>query len=448
MENPKNLELPQGASELYGHLGVSSEPTIESQLEPKFESEPLKTFNPGHVPTNIDEALAETADIGPINTSLASTVAAPKDNNKQPVSKAILTGIKKLIPYVAVFAVGIAAFAILFTNVSVKNLFNFNQTPAVQQAQAEVVPANQKSAYNDWINSYFYDVSNPEVLDPNYDYSGNGLTNYQKFLLGLNPTKQDTAGIGITDSQALIAGIDPLTGQPMTDAQKSLVESAIDLEALSNKIALSTLANSNSNSNSDPAPVNTQPAVTENSETSLASAAQAANAQSSNTPSNITGQGDVPPINTSINGELDIPSLKITVPLVWGATPDAVDTDLQSGVVHYPGTALPGEIGTAYISGHSSNYVWAKGSYNKIFATLGNLKKDSSFTITATSTNGEKLTFHYVVTASGTFSPTDQKQFASIGKSTVGLSTCWPVGTSSNRLVVFGQLTQVEQGSN
>lgn len=446
MENPKNLELPQGASELYGHLGVSSEPTIESQTEPKSESETVKTFDLGHVPTNIDEALAETANIGPINTSLASAVVISKDNNKQPFSKAILTGIKKLIPYVAVFAVGIAAFAILFTNVSLKNLFNFKQTPAVQQVQAEVVPANQKSAYNDWINSYFYDVSNPEVLDPNYDYSGNGLTNYQKFLLGLNPTKQDTAGIGITDSQALISGIDPLTGQPMTDAQKSLVESAIDLEALSNKIALSTL--SSSTNNSAPVSVNSQPVVTQNSETSVANVAQAANVQSSNTSSNITGQGNVPPINTSINGELNIPSLKITVPLVWGATPSAVDTDLQSGVVHYPGTALPGEIGTAYISGHSSNYVWAKGSYNKIFATLGNLKKDSSFTITATSTNGEKLTFHYVVTASGTFSPTDQKQFASIGKSTVGLSTCWPVGTSSNRLVVFGQLTQVEQGSN
>jgi LPXTG-site transpeptidase (sortase) family protein len=436
MQNPTNKELPQGAGELYSHLGVS----------------------PARIPTNIDEALAETADIGPINPTLrdASNPANNLEdfegidtdsiaNGKKPAGKNVWSVIKKSIPYVVVFAVGITAFAILFTNVSLKNLFNFKQTPAVQQVQADVVPANQKSAYDDWINSYFYDVSNPEVLDPNYDYSGNGLTNYQKFLLGLNPTKQDTAGIGMTDSQALISGIDPLTGQPMTDSQKSLVASAIDLEALSNKIALSTLANSTL--------TNGQPAVTQNSETSVASAAQAANSQSVNgqtqyAPSNITGQGDVPPINTSINGELNIPSLKISVPLVWAATPNAVDTDLQSGVVHYPGTALPGEIGTAYISGHSSNYVWAKGSYNKIFATLGNLKKDSSFTITATSTNGQKLTFHYVVTASGTFSPTDQKQFASIGKSTVGLSTCWPVGTSSNRLVVFGQLTQVEQGSN
>jgi LPXTG-site transpeptidase (sortase) family protein len=431
MQNPTNKELPQGAGELYSHLGVS----------------------PARIPTNIDEALAETADIGPINPSLRDASNPTNNledfeaidtdkiaNGKNTVSENVWSAIKKSMPYVLVFAVGIAAFTILFTNVSLKNLFNFKQAPVVQQAQADVVPADQKSAYNDWINSYFYDVSNPEVLDPNYDYSGNGLTNYQKFLLGLNPTKQDTAGIGMTDSEALISGIDPLTGQPMTDSQKSLVDSAIDLEALSNKIALSTLANSTS--------VNGQPAVTQNSETSVANAAQAADGQTQYVSSNITGQGDVPPINTSINGELDIPSLKITVPLVWGATPDAVDTDLQSGVVHYPGTALPGEIGTAYISGHSSNYVWAKGNYNKIFATLGNLKKDSSFTITATSTNGQKLTFHYVVTASGIFSPTDQKQFASIGKSTVGLSTCWPVGTSSNRLVVFGQLTQVEEGSN
>src|SRR6185295_4994485 len=78
-------------------------------------------------------------------------------------------------------------------------------------------------------------------------------------------------------------------------------------------------------------------------------------------------------INLDIPGRLEIPSLKINVPIIWSKDTNSFDKDLQSGVVHYPGTALPGQIGTTYISGHSSNYVWAKGSYNHVFTHLGDL---------------------------------------------------------------------------
>ena len=132
------------------------------------------------------------------------------------------------------------------------------------------------------------------------------------------------------------------------------------------------------------------------------------------------------------------------MPIVWSQDPKNFDADLQCGVVHYPGTALPGQIGTTYIAGHSSNYPWAKGSYNQIFSTLGKLANNTSFKITVTQTNGKTVTFDYVVTSSKQFSPTDQAQFANTGKSIVALSTCWPVGSTAKRLVVFGQLTQTE----
>jgi LPXTG-site transpeptidase (sortase) family protein len=439
MQTITSKDKPQGTHEFLGHLGISTEEN--------------------HIPKNIDEALAETAqmDTSAIPSKSASdapSADAKKDMQASDASKnvqkttVVSTSIKKFIPYFAVFGIGIIAFVILFTNVSFSNLKNIKSQPVVQQASAQTVPTSQQAAYNTWINSYFFDVSNPAILDPNYDYSGNGLTNYQKFLLGLNPTKQDTAGIGMTDSEALIAGIDPLTGKPMDDAQKSAVAANIDLEGLSNRLALNTLDNTpqvlgaSTVNTSTIASAATQ--STSNSSDETAATTAAGQVTDNGTAVN---QSDIPPINTSITAELNIPDLKITVPIIWGDQPSDVETDLQNGVVHYPGTALPGQIGTAYISGHSSNYVWAKGSYNNIFATLGKLKKNASFTITATSTSGKKLVFHYVVTSSGIFSPTDQKQFASIGKSTVGLSTCWPVGTSSNRLVVYGQLTQVEQGN-
>src|SRR5581483_9205529 len=106
----------------------------------------------------------------------------------------------------------------------------------------------------------------------------------------------------------------------------------------------------------------------------------------------------------------------------------------QNGVIHYPGTALPGQIGTTYLAGHSSNYVWAKGGYNHVFTHLGDLQDGASFTIAVKLTNGQDETLHYIVTGRDQFSATDPAQFQNGGQSVVELSTCWPVGTTAKRL--------------
>jgi LPXTG-site transpeptidase (sortase) family protein len=150
-------------------------------------------------------------------------------------------------------------------------------------------------------------------------------------------------------------------------------------------------------------------------------------------------------INTDVAGRVEIPSLGINVPLIWSKNPAGFENDLRSGVVHYPGTAMPGEIGTAYISGHSSNYVWAKGDYNRIFSKLNDVVDNASFKITVVQKNGKDAILHYVVTGRQEFSPTDQAQFKNTGDSIVALSTCWPVNTTQKRLVIFGKLTQIEK---
>jgi LPXTG-site transpeptidase (sortase) family protein len=311
------------------------------------------------------------------------------------------------------------------------------QTKQVQVAA--VVPvkltAAQQSAYSAWIQTYFYDVSDASILDPNNDISGNGLTNYQKFLLGLNPRVQTSmSGMDMTDSQALIVGINPLTGGPLTDQQKQIIAANIDLEEVSNKLTLEAMQHS--------APQVAGAATTSGSVGDV----RAATPTTVSAPAGSTAplRGDTT-VDQTVHGELDIPSLNITVPIIWTQNANDFEKDLPNGVVHYPGTAMPGDIGTSYISGHSSNYAWIKGSYNKVFATLNDLKQYDSFTIKVTDTAGKTIVYHYVVDSKAIFTATDQQQFASTGKSTVALSTCWPVGTSQNRLVVFGELTQVEQ---
>lgn len=152
-----------------------------------------------------------------------------------------------------------------------------------------------------------------------------------------------------------------------------------------------------------------------------------------------------PVIDTNIPGVLEIPSISVTVPLIWTKDTKDFDEDLKKGVVHYPGTALPGQVGTAYISGHSSGYAWDKSLYKKIFSKLGNVPDYASFIMTLTLTDGTKIKQQYVVARRGIYKPDDQEQFKNTAEPLVALSTCWPVGTTKDRLVLFGKLVSTEK---
>ncbi len=364
------------------------------------------------------------------------------DEKKFPVEAFVKTG-RAVLPYAVVFILGIFLYFFFFSKFNFGSLLNFQTTQSItpKESALQQLEKRESTAYQAWIKSFYYDVSDQKVLDPEVDNSGNGLSNFQKYLLNLNPKSYDTLGIGLADSQALAQGIDPVTGGTITDDQKNIISKYVDMEVVMNLLTLFNLQNpprvAGAGINADGLPLNPRAANTDS-------------AYQYNPPVNPgQGFGSLPnsgiDINTSVPGRLEIPSLKVNAPLMWTDDPKNFDRDLESGVVHYPGTALPGEMGTAYISGHSSNYVWAKGNYNHIFTYLGNLANNTSFKITVVQKNGRNAIFHYVVTGSKQFTATDQAQFQNTGKSMVALSTCWPVGSTAKRLVVFGELTQTEQ---
>ncbi|GAC1412420.1 MAG: hypothetical protein NVSMB66_1390 [Candidatus Doudnabacteria bacterium] len=413
------MDYPQGTNDLYDLLGAQKHDKSASEhslnmSKDSAESEsatpmvnldgPAEIHGDSHAPESVEH-------MDPVisQTPKSKTFVIKLSKIKQIKPKAL---IKDSWPYLLIFIVALFFYMILFTNFSLSSLIK--SAPATVSSAAKANQQNYQNldVYNQWIASYFYEVNDPKLLDPSNDISGNGLTNYQKFVLGLNPKKQDTMGLGMTDTQALLQGINPLTGAPLTQDQKNLIAQYIDLEAVANKVALQT-----SNNTAKVAGANTNDDLSRN---------------------NVE-------INTDVPAQIDIPKLNISVPLIWTKDTNNFDKDLATGVVHYPGTALPGEIGTAYISGHSSNYSWAKGSYNKVFETLDGLKQYDSFSITVTSTSNKKVTFHYIVTDKSVYKADDQAQFASRNKSVVALSTCWPIGTSSKRLVVFGELSQTDK---
>lgn len=373
-------------------------------------------------------ALDEQAEPGFMLNQTGSESKAPR-----------MKKLAKLLPYLAVFVAGVAIYYFLFHSsgfgISLGGMAKSVSGAAAPKETALAQLQKQGLAdYYQWIGQFYYDVSDASILDPNRDNSGNGLTNFQKFLLNLNPKSYDTMGLGLADSQALAEGLNPLTGGQLTDAQKKIVAQYFDLEVASNRLALANLHNAQ---NVAGAEVISLGQWFRGSSTLPAALKQ---------PSEINAPAtDQLQVNTSIPGRLEIPSLNINTPIIWTKDAKDFDNDLQSGVVHYPGTALPGESGTSYLSGHSSNYLWAKGNFNQVFSKLGDLAVGSSFKVTVIQKNGRDAVLHYAVTSKKEFAPADQEQFRSQGKSMVALSTCWPINSTAKRLVAFGELIKVEK---
>jgi sortase A len=158
--------------------------------------------------------------------------------------------------------------------------------------------------------------------------------------------------------------------------------------------------------------------------------------QPSRTVSNIpiiAGTGSVGP-----DPEVIIPKINVEIPVVYdpAATNDTViQKDLEQGVVHYAGTASPGQDGNLVIVGHSSNNIFNPGKYKFAFVLLHQLEPGDTFYLLK---DGKRYT--YQIYKRQVVSPDDVSVLGAMDKpATATLITCDPPGTSNNRLVVTGE---------
>ncbi len=160
-------------------------------------------------------------------------------------------------------------------------------------------------------------------------------------------------------------------------------------------------------------------------------------------------QGRDPTGEGSIKASIELPSLKIKAPLVWSQayTEEEIDKDLLSGVIHFPGMAIPGLRGNSYITGHSSYYSWVKSDYKEIFKDLDGLKKGHQVIFHYELSNNKRVDVIYEITSSEVVLPNDKRLFRDFEGYEVTLVTCWPVGTDLKRLMVKGRLIQPDIGN-
>lgn len=158
-----------------------------------------------------------------------------------------------------------------------------------------------------------------------------------------------------------------------------------------------------------------------------------------------------PSLNTEImppDNYLAIPRLGIRAPIRevenidlsigdWDTIEDQIQEVLREGIVHFPGTAEPGEQGNAFLTGHSSYYPWDSGRYKDIFALLPKIETGDLIEIYQ-----DQEKFVYRVSEITEVAPDQTDVLQPTDDYRLTLMTCTPVGTTLKRLIVTAILEQ------
>ncbi|MFA6917817.1 MAG: class D sortase [Candidatus Gracilibacteria bacterium] len=181
--------------------------------------------------------------------------------------------------------------------------------------------------------------------------------------------------------------------------------------------------------------------------------AESENAQSMNSALETSGDIEVqkrqiPALNLEvapIDNRLIIPRINQNIPIVgvssknlishdWNALEKEMQEALKEGVIHYPGTSIPGQHGNIVITGHSSYFPWDPGRFKDVFALLHQMKIGDEVTIYY---NQEKHV--YKVTEKKIVTPDNIDVLKQTPKDKLTLITCTPVGTNLKRLIIVAE---------
>lgn len=137
---------------------------------------------------------------------------------------------------------------------------------------------------------------------------------------------------------------------------------------------------------------------------------------------------------------ITIPSLNLDEPVVFNVDPNdtqAYSAALRLGIAHASGTAFPDNPGLGYYFAHSSNPDLRR-QFNAVFYLLGKMNPGDDVYIWH-----EDQRHDYVVTHTQVTDPDDVAfLYQEYDQETIVMQTCWPPGTTSQRLLVFAERKQ------
>lgn len=136
--------------------------------------------------------------------------------------------------------------------------------------------------------------------------------------------------------------------------------------------------------------------------------------------------------------KLIIPKINVELPVNFTETTveeKAFQRALESGVVHYPNTAQPSQIGNGAIFGHSSGNLLNSGRYKFAFSLLHKLEVGDTFMI-----QKDSKPYFYKIYKKHVVPPSEVSVLDTQDKlATFTLITCDPPGLSTNRMIIVGE---------
>jgi LPXTG-site transpeptidase (sortase) family protein len=149
----------------------------------------------------------------------------------------------------------------------------------------------------------------------------------------------------------------------------------------------------------------------------------------------------ITPVNE--NFAIVIPKIGINAPVMANvdpAKPALYDSALLQGVAHASTSFLPDGNGTVYLFSHSTSYEWFVKDLNAVFYLVKNLDRgDTIVLIYNRKRYTYKITDKKVVASKNT-----SYLYPAAGKRNLILQTCWPPGSTAERLLIFADL--IEEG--
>lgn len=135
-----------------------------------------------------------------------------------------------------------------------------------------------------------------------------------------------------------------------------------------------------------------------------------------------------------------IPSVFIDEPIIFNVDPNDSKVYLEAlkrGIAHASGTGFPGSGTMGYYFAHSSTPTFVK-QFNAVFYLLHKLSIGDTVYIFH-----QGVRYDYIVYAKQIVDPKDTSFLRYTNPvETIVLQTCWPPGTTSGRLLVFGKRIQ------
>ena len=128
--------------------------------------------------------------------------------------------------------------------------------------------------------------------------------------------------------------------------------------------------------------------------------------------------------------QIQIPKIGVDRVVVEGVGVD----DLKKGPGHYPGTAIPGQVGNSVISGHRT-------TYGAPFYRLDELVPGDVIKII----DRTRTEYRYRVSELRIVLPTDRKSTAPTSDSRLTLTTCHPRFSARQRLIVVAILEDTQK---